>query len=335
MIDPFVDIEWVRGHLDEVVLADSRWYADGRSGRDAYAAGHIPGAVFVDLDTALTSHEDPARGGRHPLAEPADFAAAMAALGFGDDDTVIAYDDAGGVIAARLVWMLRVTGHEAALLDGGLGAWPGPLATAPDRVRTNDRIAAISANAPGGDGAFAKCVRRNDRIAEISANAPGGPADAPTGVRSSPRIPGESANATGGGARFTARAWPADRLASIDEVAAVASGGGVVLDARPAERFAGAPDDLDPRPGHIPGSRSVPCRENVDADGRLLPLADLRARFAVDDATEVISSCGSGVTACHNLLAMEQAGLGRGRLFPGSWSQWSRDPARPVQTGAD
>ncbi len=279
MTRPFVDIEWVREHLDQVVLADCRWYTDGRSGRDAYAGGHIPGAVFVDLDTALTRHEDPALGGRHPLAEPADFAAAMGALGIGDEDTVIAYDDAGGVIAARLVWMLRVTGHEAALLDGGLAAWEGELET---------------------------------------------------GVRSSPHIWGESANAP---IEFTARPWPADRLVSIDEVAALAAAGGTVIDARPAERFAGAPDDLDPRPGHIPGSRSVPCRENVDASGRLLPAADLRARFAVEDAAEVISSCGSGVTACHNLLAMEQAGLGRGRLFPGSWSQWSRDPARSVQIG--
>jgi thiosulfate/3-mercaptopyruvate sulfurtransferase len=268
VIRPFVDIEWVRGHRDDVVLADCRWYTDQRSGREAYRAGHIPRAVFVDLDTALTSHEDPAIGGRHPLAEPEDFAAAMAALGIGDEDTVVAYDDAGGVIAARLVWMLRATGHEAALLDGGLAAWDGELETSETLLEP---------------------------------------------------------------ATFTARPWPAERLASIDEVA---SHGGTVIDARPADRFAGAPDDLDPRPGHIPGSRSVPCRENLDAEGRLLPVAELRARFAVEDAAEVISSCGSGVTACHNLLAMEQAGLGRGRLFPGSWSQWSRDPARPVQTGA-
>jgi thiosulfate/3-mercaptopyruvate sulfurtransferase len=273
VIRPFVDIEWVRGHRAEVVLADCRWYTDGSSGRDAYAAGHIPGAVFVDLDTALTRHEDPALGGRHPLAEPQDFAAAMGALGIGDDDTVVAYDDAGGVIAARLVWMLRVIGHEAALLDGGLAAWEGEL--------------------------------------EVGMTS---------------RDP----------AAFTPRPWPAERLASIDEVAALAAAGGTVIDARPADRFVGAPDDLDPRPGHIPGARSVPCRENLDPDGRLLPPADLCARFDVEDAAEVISSCGSGVTACHNLLAMEQAGLGDGgRLFPGSWSQWSRDPARPVQIGAD
>jgi thiosulfate/3-mercaptopyruvate sulfurtransferase len=267
VIPPFVDIEWTREHRGEVVLADSRWYADGSSGRDAYLAGHIPGAVFVDLDTALTSHVDAAVGGRHPLAEPEAFAAAMAALGIGDDDTVVAYDDAGGVIAARLVWMLRVTGHEAALLDGELAAW-------------------------GDERAI---------------------------VATAARLP----------ATFTARPWPADRLATIDEAAAAAAAGAPVIDARPAERFAGAPDDLDPRAGHIPGAASVPCRENVDAAGKLLPPADLRARFGVDDAAAVIAYCGSGVTACHNLLAMEQAGLGDGgRLFPGSWSQWSRDPAR-------
>jgi thiosulfate/3-mercaptopyruvate sulfurtransferase len=267
VIKPFVDIEWFEQNRDEVVPADCRWYLDGSSGRAAYDGGHIPGAVFVDLDTALTRHADPAAAGRHPLAEPEDFAAAMGALGIGDDDLVVAYDDAGGVIAARLVWMLRVTGYEAALLDGGLQAWRGELETTP-----------------------------------------------------APREP----------THFTAREWPPDRVATIDEAASAAQ----VIDARPRERFLGEPDGVDPRAGHIPGARSVPCRENLDAAGRLLPPEELRASFDLDDATEVISYCGSGVTACHNLLAMEQAGLGAGRLFPGSWSQWSRDPARPVQTGA-
>jgi thiosulfate/3-mercaptopyruvate sulfurtransferase len=307
VIAPFVDIEWVRAHLAKVVLADCRWYTDGRSGRDAYAAGHIPGAVFVDLDTALTRHEDPALGGRHPLAEPGDFAAAMAALGIGDDDTVIAYDDAGGVIAARLVWMLRVTGHEAALLDGGLGAWE-------DELETGEAPAVVLRPGPAPAVDLRPGSRAKGRP-QAEARAEGRPRGGEPTV-------------------FTPRPWPMERLASIDEVAELAAGGGTVIDARPADRFAGAPDDLDPRPGHIPGARSVPCRENLDSTGKLLPVADLRARFAVEDAAEVISSCGSGVTACHNLLAMEQAGLGDGgRLFPGSWSQWSRDPARPVQNG--
>lgn len=272
MIEPFVDVDWLERHRDGVVVADCRWYLDGRSGRAAYEAGHLPGAVFVDLDTALTGHADPAEAGRHPLPEPDAFAAALGALGIADDDTVIAYDDAGGTIAARLVWMLRVTGHEAALLDGGLDAWRGELET-------------------------------------------------------TPAVPEPSA--------FTPRPWPKERLATIEETAAAAlSGDAAVIDARQRERFEGEPDDVDPQAGHIPGALSVPCRENVGADGRLLPAGQLRARFDFGPTTEVISYCGSGVTACLNLLAMEQAGLGPGRLFPGSWSQWSRDPARPVQTGA-
>ncbi len=271
MIEPFVTVEWLRGHRDRVVLADVRFFTDGRSGREAYHRGHLPGAVFVSLERVLSGEDDPARGGRHPLPDPGAFAAAMGGLGIGDEETVIAYDDTGGVMAARLVWMLRVTGHDAALLDGGLGAWPGELS------------------------------------------------------RAEPRRPA---------ARFTPRPWPPGRIATIDEVAA--PGAATIIDARPRERFLGEPDALDPRPGHIPGARSVPCREHLDAAGRLREPTALRERFAaagIGPGTPVISSCGSGVTACHNLLVMEHAGVGDGRLFPGSWSQWSRDPARPAEVG--
>jgi thiosulfate/3-mercaptopyruvate sulfurtransferase len=294
MIDPFIDIDWLEAHRDEVVVADCRWYMDGRSGRDAYEAGHVPGAVFVDLDTALTDHGvDPAEGGRHPLPAPEAFAAAMGGLGIGDGDTVVAYDDAGGVIAGRLVWMLRAIGHESALLDGGLAAWRGELETAPAE-----------------------------------------------------REP----------ATFTERPWPTDRLVTVDEAAAIAAAStgpapgvppsaspdptdapaaaSLLIDARQRERYEGEPDGVDPQAGHIPGALSVPCRENLGADGRLLPPEEQRARFPFADDAEVVSYCGSGVTACHNLLAMEQVGLQNGRLFPGSWSQWSRDPARAAETDA-
>ncbi len=268
MIDPVADPQWVREQGDRVVLADVRWYLDGRSGRAAYDSGHLPGAVFVDLDRWLARPASPAAG-RHPLPDPEVFAAGMAALGIGDDDTVIGYDDAGGVIAARLVWMLRATGHEAALLDGGLAAYPGELVLAePHRP----------------------------------------PAD------------------------FTPRPWPAERLASIDDAV---GGEFVVLDAREGARFRGETEPVDPRAGHIPGARSLPCRENLDADGRFLPVADLRERFVSVGAgggAEVVSYCGSGVTACHNLLALEHAGLGVGRLYPGSWSQYSATD-RPAATG--
>jgi thiosulfate/3-mercaptopyruvate sulfurtransferase len=270
VIDPVVDLDWVRAHPDRVVLADVRWYLDGRSGRAAYDGGHLPGAVFVDLDRVLARPASPAEG-RHPLPDPETFAAGMAAAGIGDRDTVVAYDDAGGTIAARLVWMLRATGHDAALLDGGLTAYG---------------IEAYERDEP----------RRTHAV-------------------------------------FTARPWPADRLAGIDDAT---SGSSIVLDAREHARFRGDVEPVDPRAGHIPGARNVPCRDNVDADGRFRPVAELRERFTAAGATgdrDVISYCGSGVTACHNLIALEHAGLGRGRLYPGSWSQYSSDPDRPAAVG--
>jgi len=269
VIDPVVDLDWVHAHADRVVLADVRWYLDGRSGRAAYDAGHLSGAVFVDLDRVLAGPPTPADG-RHPLPDPETFAAGLSALGVGDNDTVIAYDDSGGITAARLVWMLRATGHDAALLDGGLTAYAGDLdRTAPHRE---------------------------------------------------PAV-------------FTPRPWPAERLAGVDDAA---SGSFVVLDARDRARFRGDVEPIDPRRGHIPGARNLPCRDNVDAEGRFLPILELRERFAdvgVTDGESVISYCGSGVTACHQLVALEHAGFGPGRLYPGSWSQYSSDPERPAAVG--
>lgn len=271
MIDPFVDAAWLAANRQDVVLADVRWYLDGRSGRDAYDAGHLAGAVFVDLDRVLSGTAGP-EVGRQPLPDPAVFAHGLGALGIGDHDTVVAYDDDRGAIAARLVWMLRAVGHPAALLEGGMGAWQGKL------------------------------------------------------ERAAPRRPR---------ATFTPRPWPAERLAGIDDAA---SGETITIDAREAGRFRGEPDPYDPRAGHIPGSHSLPSREHLDGDGRLHDAGELRERFAAvgitpDSGGDVVSSCGAGVTACLNLLVMEHAGLGTGRLFPGSWSQYSRDPTRPVATG--
>jgi thiosulfate/3-mercaptopyruvate sulfurtransferase len=271
MIPPVIDAAWLRERGADVVLADVRWYLVGRSGRAAYERGHLPGAVFVDLDAWLAAEATPAHG-RHPLPDPERFARGMSALGIGDDDTVVAYDDAGGTVAARLVWMLRATGHDAALLDGGLDAWDGPLET-----------------------------------------------DTP------PRPP----------ARFAAAPWPEERLASIDDAADPAN---VVLDARARERYLGQEEPVDPRAGHIPGARSLPAKGNVDESGRLLPVEELRRRFealGIGPATPVVSYCGSGVNACHTLIALEHAGVGDGRLYPGSWSQWSSDPSRPAATGED
>lgn len=268
-MDPFVPPAWLAEHRDSVVLTDARMYLDGRNARDAYLRGHLPGAVFVDVSGSLAAAPSPEHG-RHPLPTPEDFAAAMSSAGIGDDAVVVAYDDAGGVMAARLVWMLRTTGHDATVLDGGLSA-----------------------------------LAAEDLETEPATPRP---------------------------AHFTPVPWPPEALASIDEAAS----GDVVIDARDETRFLGnAPDPVDPRPGHIPGARNVPCRDHLDGSGALLPVERLREHFAragVTDAGEMISYCGSGVTACHNLLVAEHAGLGTGRLFPGSWSQYAHT-GRPAETG--
>jgi thiosulfate/3-mercaptopyruvate sulfurtransferase len=268
LIPPFVDLAWCAGQHRQIVLADTRWYLDGASGRDAYDRGHLPGAVFVDLDRWLSGPASQDEG-RNPLPDPAVFAEGMRECGIGDSGVVVAYDDAGGVIAARLVWMLRATGHHAAVLDGGIASFAGPL--------------------------------------ETEAMAP---------VHST----------------FTERPWPEHLLADITDATSPAF---KVVDARNRDRYLGQHDPVDPRPGHIPGAKNVPCRKNLDPAGQLLSEAQLLGNFqraGIESADRTVSYCGSGVTACHNLLVLEHLGLGRGRLFVGGWSQYSHAVDLPVAT---
>jgi thiosulfate/3-mercaptopyruvate sulfurtransferase len=272
VIPPFVSVAWLERHRSEVALVDVRWYLDGRSGRAAYESGHIRGALYVELGEALSDPPSDA-GGRHPFPSPERFAAGLGHVGISTDDTVVAYDDAGGVIASRIVWMLRILGQPAALLDGGLTGWSEALETGPPAGRPEVRV--------------------------------------------------------------TPRDWPAARLATVEEVAGTDA---VLIDARDACRFAGGADPIDPRSGHIPGARSLPATGNLGSEGHLRGREELRRRFTdagIHSQSQIVSYCGSGVSACHNLLALEYAGLPPGRLYPGSWSQWSRDPQRPIATGAD
>jgi thiosulfate/3-mercaptopyruvate sulfurtransferase len=265
---PLVTADWLAANRSAVRIVDVRWYLDGRSGRAAYEAAHIPEAVWVDLDTDL-SEPATAAAGRHPLATPARFAAAMRRIGVGDRTPVVAYDDNGGMVAARLWWMLHVLDHPVAVLDGGLQAWSG------------ERRAGWETAEP---------------------------------------------------VHFTERPWPSDRFVDADGLRGVE----LVLDARTAERFAHGDPAVDPRPGHVPGARSAPWQGNL-TEGRLHDAATLRARydaFGAQDAERVAVYCGSGVSACHDLLALELAGYGhRTALYPGSWSQWGADPDRPADTG--
>ncbi|MDG2428947.1 MAG: sulfurtransferase [Acidimicrobiales bacterium] len=275
---PIVDVSDIAA-IPNVVVCDVRWYLDGRPGRSTYDEGHLPGAVFVDLGEHLVGNSGLSMG-RHPLPSPKAFARSMGMLGIGPEDPVVAYDDASGMAASRLVWMLRILGRPAALIDGGLQAWRGPLETS---------------------GVTRPVVKV-------------------------PAVP-----------------WPSAALATIGEVADMASGKirGLVLDARAGERYSGDSEPVDPQAGHIPGARSAPFADNLESDGSGVTyffnpgeLANRYRELGVADASDVVAYCGSGVSACHNLLAMEYAGLGRGRLFVGSWSQWSHS-GRPVATGME
>jgi thiosulfate/3-mercaptopyruvate sulfurtransferase len=269
---PLVSPEWLQANLDDVVVADVRWAMDGGPKVAAYEVGHLPTAVFVDLDADLSAPPGPA--GRHPLPTSEHFAVVRSRLGF-VDRPVVAYDDQSGAQAARLWWMLDAIGHPAAVLDGGIQAWPGPLEAGPGT-------------------------------------------DNPAAVDRAEAIP-----------------WPADRFVDVDEVIPAIANGSVVVDARSADRFAGKANPIDARPGHIPGSTSRPWTDNVDEHGRLHQpqrLRDELSALGVVPGADVIASCGSGVTGCHDLLAARVAGVGPGRLYTGSWSEWSNDPERPVET---
>jgi len=278
------------------VVAEALKQQGGPPGRDSYLAGHIPGACFVDLDTDLSG--PPGSSGRHPLPSPDVFQAAMRKAGLRAGHLAVVCDDADSTIAARLWWMLRHYGHgQVRVLDGGFRAW----AAAGFRVCTD------VPRPPDGDFAVG-----------------------------------------------------ASGMALLDAAgAARLARSGFLLDARAGERYRGEVEPVDPAAGHIPGAISAPTAGNVRPDGTFLPRGELARRFAglglpapaaerasaaepataaeptaTDGGPMIGAYCGSGVTAAHEVLALELAGLAAA-LYVGSWSEWSGDPSRPVATGAE
>lgn len=263
---------------EPIVILDASFdLADVQAGERSHAQGHLPGARYVHLDRDLCSAKT-GRNGRHPLPTREAFSATVGGLGVTPATQVVALDRQGGMVAARLWWMLRWLGHaNVAVLDGGVAAWtaeggaletsiPKPLDTAPAYPQRQPLVAVVEA----------------------------------------------------------------------DEVM-VRLGRTPLLDARAPERFRGDVEPLDTQAGHIPGARNRFFKDNLDASGRFKPAATLQAEFApllgMANAADVVHQCGSGVTACHNLLAMEVAGFSGSALYAGSWSEWSSDPNRPLAKG--
>lgn len=263
-MDPLIDCSELVGRLDAVRLCDIRWaLTDPNYGRSAYEGGHIPGAVFVDLDTDLSAPPGP---GRHPLPTVDSFLNTLGRLGITHEDEVVVYDDMGGAIAARMWWMLRSLGHERSrLLDGGYKTW------------------------------------------------------------ASMGLPIESGSNTPQGAEY-ATSSSFNGVVTHDRLT-----GRYIVDARALERYTGESEPVDPKPGHIPGSFNKPTSGNLRSDGRFLEAELLRARYS-DVEPDPVMSCGSGVTACHNALAMVLGGYEMPDVYIGSFSEWS-NLDKPVAIG--
>jgi thiosulfate/3-mercaptopyruvate sulfurtransferase len=259
------------------VVLDARWSLQGPPGRQDYELGHLPDAVFVDLDTELAA--PPGDEGRHPLPAPADLERVLRGAGVDRGRGVVVYDANNGSAAARAWWLLRWAGHtRVAVLDGGYAAWVAsglPVTTARPSPRRGD-FQVRPGQMPVVDAEGAARIAREGRL----------------------------------------------------------------LDARAPERYRGEVEPMDPRAGHIPGAINAPAADTVQQSGTWRSTAELAEHFAklgVQAGTQVGAYCGSGVTACSALLALEVAGVSSAdrpaALYAGSWSHWSADPDRPAATG--
>jgi thiosulfate/3-mercaptopyruvate sulfurtransferase len=280
MFKSLIDVDSLQDLLGKPHLAvvDCRFdLMHPEAGRQAYLAGHIPGARYADLNRDLSAPIGP-HTGRHPLPAPDAFATRLGAMGIGNDTQVVAYDDANGSIAARLWWMLRWLGHGAvAVLDGGLKAWTGH----------------------GGALESGETTSHAEHFIPV--------------------VDAKSVVST----------------AELEHV--LRDPKAVLVDARSPERYAGTVEPIDPVAGHIPGAVNHPFTASLGTDGRFLPAAELERRWQErlpgGNLENLVAMCGSGVTACHQLLSLEVAGLTGGKLYAGSWSEWIRDPRRPVARG--
>jgi thiosulfate/3-mercaptopyruvate sulfurtransferase len=279
-MDALVSTEWLQGELGapDLRVVDASFFlaADGRDARAEYEAAHIPGAVFLDID-AVADEANPAP---HMFPPPHKFASAMRALGLGEGDRIIVYDNSPLHSAARGWWMLKGFGaRQVAILDGGLQKW----------------------------------------LAEGRRTESGKPR-----VRSG---------------HFTAR-FDDGAIADKDYVASlVHSDGHELVDARSAARFAG--EEAEPRPGleagHIPGSKNLPQGRLFEPDNRWKRDNALRAAFeeaGIDLTKPLVTTCGSGITACVLLFGAHLLGKEDVKLYDGSWSEWGADPATPKAIGA-
>ncbi|MEV8266603.1 sulfurtransferase [Microbacterium sp. NPDC076911] len=274
-IPPLISVDELHNQLAAgagIHLLDVRYRLEQPDGRADHRAGHLPGAVYVDMDTELATHGE-ASEGRHPVPSRETLQSAAQRWGLREGDAVVVYDDYRSVSAARAWWLLTHSGVDnVRVLDGGLSAWTA----AGMPLEVGDVIAAAG----------------SIEIDELS----------------------------GGLATIDdAESWPAH---------------GILVDARAPERYRGETEPYDPIAGHIPGAVNIPAGAYLDGERFAEPDA-IREAFTsagVTDEAAVAAYCGSGLTAAHLALAGAVVGVDV-TVYPGSWSQWSNTPGRPVATG--
>jgi len=261
------------------IVADCRFVlGEPGSGYKDYLKAHVPGAIYAHLDDDLSGSVT-SSSGRHPLPDADSFAAFLARSGWQSGMKIVAYDDADGSIAARLWWLMKYFGHDAALLDGGFTAWQSAGYELESGQETVTATIPVRLNVQSDLAVHTRTVLES--------------------------------------------------LGSDDMV---------LVDVRASERFRGEIEPIDPIAGHIPGSVNYPLQLSLSSDGKFKPADEIRKGLQTlpgdQEAKDRVFMCGSGVTACHTIFAAELVGLQGSKLYAGSWSEWIRNPSRPVEPKA-
>lgn len=283
MSNPLVSKKWLLARMYEpnMVIVDCRFHLGApEAGRTAYAESHIPGAIYLDLESDLSDSVGE-HGGRHPLPDPEALAKRLGQAGINNDSVVVAYDDQGGMNASRLWLLLRWLGHDQVyVMDEGFAAWQqdGYPVTADQRVVI--------------PSSFQPAVR-DELIADVE-----------------------------------------------DVRSAIGSSDILLVDSREAPRYLGQTEPIDAKAGHIPSAINAFWKNNLDAKGKWTSAEQRRAGLskvidALDGGREVIVYCGSGVSACPNIVALHSLGYSNVRLYAGSWSDWISYSENPIATGEE